>query len=173
MQSCSGCLLEAQTLGRGGSLAGGGKLLHHAGAGNVGNGGFAGVKEMRCEGLGSHVAADDAHFAHAAIDGALGGFEFEDHAAGDDAGLHQVIQFFAGNGGKYFSAIEDAGNIGEIDEVIGAYEFSSGGGHVVGVDVVELVIGAKAEAGGDGKKFFTPKGFEKTDIDAGEIADEA
>jgi hypothetical protein len=94
-------------------------------------------------------ATNDTHLTNAAFEGALGGFEFENHATGDDAALNEALALFTGDGGENFVAVKNAGNVGEIDQLIGVEKFGAGSGHVVGVDVVKLVVGAEAEAGGD------------------------
>ena len=85
-------------------------------------------------------AADNANLADAAFDSALGGFQLKNHAAGNDAALDQSFDFLAGDGGENFLTIEDARDIREIDQLIGAEIFGAGRGHVVGVDVVQLIV---------------------------------
>ena len=117
-------------------------------------------------------ATDDANFSDAAFNGPLGGFELEDHAAGNDVALHQALDFLASNGGENFFAIEDAGNISEIDQLIGVEKLRTGRGHVISVDIVELVVRADAKAGRNGDETLAPKGADEFGIQSGEIADE-
>lgn len=117
-------------------------------------------------------AANDADFRDAAFESAASGFEFENHAAGNDTGLNEAFDLFTSDGGENFVAIEHARNIGEIDQTVGTQKFGAGGGHVVGVDVVQLVVGSDAEARSDREQVRTPEGFEKVSVQAGEIADE-
>src|SRR5712692_11395807 len=118
-------------------------------------------------------AADDADFADAAFDGPLGGFELENHAARNDAALDQALDFLAGDGGKNSFPVENAGDIREIDQLIGAEIFRAGSGHVVGVDVVQLIVGTQAKARRYGQKAFVPKRFDELRVQSGEITDEA
>jgi hypothetical protein len=115
-------------------------------------------------------ATYDAHFADTAFDGALGGFELEDHSAGNNVALDQALDFLAGDGGKNFFAIEDASNISEINQLIGVEKFSAGCGHVVGIDIVELVVRADAEARCDGDKALAPKGANEFGVQSSEVA---
>src|SRR5436853_629672 len=57
-----------------------------------------------------------------------------------DAALDQSFDFLAGDGGENSLTIEDARDIREIDQLIGAEIFGAGRGHVVGVDVVQLIV---------------------------------
>jgi len=57
------------------------------------------------------MAAYNVNFANATLEGALGGFQLQNHAAGDNARVHKMVDLFAGNGGENFVAIEDAGDI--------------------------------------------------------------
>src|ERR1700676_4667264 len=119
------------------------------------------------------ITAYDANLLNPAGKGALGSFEFQNHAAGDDPRLHEMVDLFAGDGGKNFFAVEHACDIREIDEVIGCGEFGAGRSHVVRVDVVKLVVGAQSEAGGYRKQFFAPQRFEEANVDTGQVAHEA
>src|SRR5208282_989445 len=118
-------------------------------------------------------ATDDAHLADAALESALGGFEFENHAAGDDAALDQALTLLAGDGGEDFFAVENTGDVGEIDQLVGVEKFGASGSHVIGVDVVKLVIGTEAEAGSDRNETFAPERFDEGVVQSSEIADEA
>ncbi len=118
-------------------------------------------------------ATNNVNALDAAFEGALCGFEFEDHAPGDGSILDQGFDFLLGDGGDDFFAVENAGDVGEIDQLIGAEIFGASGGHVVGVDVVELIVGADAEARGDGNEIAAPERFDEVGVYAGEIADEA
>ena len=60
-----------------------------------------------------------------------------------------MVDLFAGNGGENFVAIEDAGDIGEVHEMVCFDEFGAGRGHVIGVDVVEFAVRAQPEARGN------------------------
>ena len=102
---------------------------------------------------------------------ALRGFEFQDHATGHHSRVDQAIHLFAGDGGKNFFSIQHAGHIRQINQMIGFDEFGAGSGHVIGIDVIELVVRAKSEASGHGHEFCLPQRFQKTHIDAGEVAD--
>src|SRR5580704_13935752 len=84
-----------------------------------------------------------------------------------------MLNFPAGDGGENSFAIQHAGYVGEIDQTIRAEIFGAGRSHVIRVDVVELVVGAEAEARGHGDESLAPKGFEKLGVDPGEIPDEA
>src|SRR5580700_1046094 len=97
------------------------------------------------------------HFAYASFESAFGSFQFEHHATRNDPSLDQAFDLFAGNGGNHAFAMQNAGDVGEIDEVLRRDEFGAGGGHVVGVDVVEFAVGAQAEAGSYGQQIFAPQ----------------
>src|SRR5208282_3539463 len=148
------------------------EAAENPGAGNSGKSGAAGDRRKQGRGQGSSggMAADNVNFANAGFKGALGGFEFQNHAAGDYAGLHELVELFAGNGRENFIAIEDAGNIGEVNEMVSLYKLGAGRGHVIGIDVVEFAVGTEAEAWSNRNELLSPKRFEKTHIDAGEIA---
>ena len=118
-------------------------------------------------------ATDDSHLADVAFESALRGFQLENHSAGDDAALDQALALFAGDGGENFFAVENAGNVGEIDQLVGVEKFGAGSSHVVGVDVVKLIVGSEAEAGGDRNQAFAPKRLNESNIHAGEISNEA
>jgi len=94
---------------------------------------------------------DDADFADAAFDGALSGFELENHAARNDAALDQAFNLLAGDDRENSLPIENAGDVREIDQLISAEIFRAGGGHVVGVDVVQLIVRTQAEARATGR----------------------
>jgi hypothetical protein len=102
-------------------------------------------------------ASYDADFADAAFDGALGGFQLQNHAAGNDVALNQAFDFLAGDGSQDFFSIEYASNIGEIDQLIRAEILGTGRSHVVRVDVVELIVRANAETWRNGKESFAPE----------------
>src|SRR5207253_8643741 len=106
--------------------------------GSVVSGSFCPVSSQQ-QGVG-RTAADYANFADAAFDGTLGGFQLQNHAAGNDTALDQSFDFPAGDGGENSLAIEDARDIREIDQLIGAEIFRAGRGHMVGVDVVQFIV---------------------------------
>src|SRR5208337_1843218 len=116
------------------------------------------------------MASHNVNFANATLEGALGGLQLQNHAAGDDARVHEMVDLFAGNGREDFVAIEDAGDIGEVHEVVRIDELSTGRSHVIGIDVVELAVRAQPEARGNRGKLLPPERFEKAHIDAGQIA---
>src|SRR5260370_3594287 len=117
--------------------------------------------------------AIDADFADAAFDGALGSFELENHAARNNAALDQALDLLAGDGGENALPVEDDGNIREIDQLIRAEIFRAGSGHVVGVNVVQLIVRTKAEARRNRQKPLVPKRFNEWRVQSGEVADEA
>src|SRR5258708_39449961 len=53
----------------------------------------------------------------------------------------------------------------------GFYEFGASSGHVMGMDVVKLIVRAQAQARSDGKQPRPPERLQKANIDAGEISD--
>src|ERR1700747_2510574 len=101
------------------------------------------------------------HFPHAAFEGALGSFELEHHAAGNDAGLYETLDFFPSYRGKHLVSIEDDGNIDKKKRTVSAEFSGKSRGHVVGIDVVKLIVRPQAEAGGDGNKVFAPEGLDE------------
>jgi hypothetical protein len=118
-------------------------------------------------------AANDANFADAAFEGTLGSFQFENHAAGNDAALNEALDLLASDCGKDSFAIENAGDVGEIDQLVSAEKFGTSSGHVIGVDVIKLVIGAETEAGSDGNEAFAPEGFDESAVQPSEITNES
>src|SRR5579863_370116 len=114
-------------------------------------------------------ATNDADFTNAAFEGALGSFKLENHAAGNDSALNEALDLFASDGGKNLFAVENTSDICEIDQLIGFEKLGAGGSHMVGVDVVQLVVGAEAEAGSDGNEPFAPERFNESVVEAGEI----
>src|SRR5271170_5726132 len=72
------------------------RLTEHACAGNRGRlvfGSALGGVKSKEKSIGRR-ATDDAHLADAAFEGALGGLEFENHAAGDHAALDEALALF-------------------------------------------------------------------------------
>ena len=103
------------------------------------------------------MAADDVNFANPTLEGALGRFQFQNHAAGNDAGLHEVVNLFARDGGEDLIAVQDAGDIGKVNEMVRSNEFGTSGSHMIGIDIVEFTVGAKAKAGCNRNELFPPK----------------
>src|SRR5713226_3215076 len=126
-------------------------------------------REQQCFG-GS--AANDADLADATFDGALGGFQFQDHASGNDVALYQAFDLFAGDGGEDSFPVEHAGNIGEVDQLIRTEVFGTSSGHVVRIDVVELIVRANAETWRDREESFAPERFDERRVQPREIAHE-
>src|SRR5260221_496276 len=120
----------------------------------------------------SHDSANDVHFADPAFEGAFGSFELENHAAGNDTRLHEALNLFPSHGRETLVAVENAGNVGEIDQTLRTEVFGAGGGHVIGIDVVQLIVGPETEARSNGNEAFAPERFDEGIIEAGEIADE-
>src|SRR5579864_5880445 len=85
-------------------------------------------------------AADNLHDTNAAFEGALGGLEFQNHAARYGAALHHPLHLLASNLGKDVLAVEHARDISEINQLIGGEIFRARSGHVIGIDVEELVV---------------------------------
>ena len=52
--------------------------------------------------------------------------------------LDEALDFFAGDGGEDFFSVEHAGDVGEINQLVGTEKFGASGSHVIGIDVVEL-----------------------------------
>src|SRR5208337_2221142 len=111
-------------------------------------------------------------FAHAAFQCAFGGFQFQNHATGDDTRLHEAFDLLAGDRGDYILAVKDAGNVRQVDKMVSADEFRTGGGHVIGIDVVEFAVGTLAKTSRYRQQIFAPEGFEKGNLDTGKITDE-
>ena len=97
-------------------------------------------------------AADDADFGDASGECAFRGFEFQNHSAGNFVASNQVFNFGAAQGAKNFFAVKHACDVREENQPIGADKFRGGSGHVIGVDIVKLAVGAQAEAGSDGNQ---------------------
>src|SRR5208282_16551 len=95
------------------------------------------LKKLGIENRSGGIAADDVYLADAALEGALCGFQLQNHAAGDHAGMHEALDLPARDRGEDFFAVQDAGDVREIDEMVGANKFGGGGGHVIGIDIVE------------------------------------
>ena len=76
-------------------------------------------------------------------------------------GLHEpsyeLLSRIQAQFGLHDLAIEDAGNIGEIDQMICPDEFGAGRGHVIGVDVVELPVDAQAKARSNRSELLPPE----------------
>ena len=118
-------------------------------------------------------AANDTHFGDAASKRAFGGFQFQDHAAGNFVLADELLDFAAAHGAQNFLAVEYAGDVGEKNQAIRADEFRSCSGHVVCVDVVKLAIGAEAQARSDWDDAGAPERAQKIHINFGEIPDKA
>lgn len=157
----------------GGRQGGGVRVAKDARAGNCVESGGGCLRSAHCRkesaGFG---AADDVNAFDTTFQSALGGFEFQDHAARNCAILHEGFDFVARDGGDYFFSLQNTRDVGEVDELIGIEIFGASGGHVVGVDVVQLVVRTDAEAGGDGDEIGAPKRFDERRVHSGEITDE-
>src|SRR6476661_5001786 len=109
------------------------RLAEHARARNrrrvIFRAGFRRVKRQE-KGIGG-PAANDANFADAAFEGALGSFKLENHSAGDTAAVAEALYCFAGNGGKDVVPAEGTGDVGFINQLAATEKFSAGGGHVI------------------------------------------
>src|SRR5271170_4504347 len=108
-----------------------------------------------------------------AFEGSLGGFQLENHSTANDAALDEALDFFASDGGEDFFSVENASDVREINQLVSFEKFGAGGSHVVGVDVVKLVVRAKAETRSDGNQAFAPQRLDKCIIQASKITDEA
>jgi hypothetical protein len=75
-------------------------------------------------------------FANPGLQSALRRFELEDHAARNHARMNQPVDLFARDGRKDFLTVQHAGNVREVDQMVGFDELRASGGHVVGIDVV-------------------------------------
>src|SRR5437016_12894420 len=87
-------------------------------------------------------AADNADFADAAFDSALGGFQLKNHAAGNDAALEQPFDFLAGDGGENSLTIDVACAVRELEQLICAEIFGAVRGHAVSVGGVRTIAGS-------------------------------
>ena len=87
--------------------------------------------------------------------------------------MHETLDFLASNGGKNFFTVEHSSYIGKINQLIGGDILGAGGSHVIGVDVVELIVRANAEAGSDRQQIFAPERLDERKVQAGEVAHEA
>src|SRR5450755_4274769 len=96
-----------------------------------------------------HGAANDPHFRNSSSQCAFRGFEFQDHSTGNFIVANQLLYLAATNDSQHFFAIEDAFNVSEKDQAVRLDKFGGGSGHVIGVDVVNLTIGAQPETGSD------------------------
>jgi len=67
------------------------------------------------------------NFADATFDGALGGFKLENHAAGNDAALHQALDFSQVTAERTLSPSRTPATFREIDQLIGVEIFRAGG----------------------------------------------
>src|SRR5271170_6266129 len=118
-------------------------------------------------------ASDDTHFGNAACERAFGGFEFQDHAAGNFVLADELLDFAAAHGAQYFLAVKYAADVRQKNQAIRADEFRGGSGHVVRVDVVKLAVSTQAQARRDRDNTRAPEGSQKIHIDLSEVADEA
>src|ERR1700687_1143690 len=87
--------------------------------------------------------------------------------------MNQAFDLFTGNLGKNFLSVEHAGNVREIDQLFGADVFRARRGHMIGVDVVKLIVRSDAKARSDGQKSFPPERLDELQIQSREIANEA
>ena len=86
---------------------------------------------------------------------------------------NQVFDFGSAHRPQNFFAIEHARHIRQKNQAVGVNEFRRRRGHVIGVDVVKLAVGAQSHAGSDGHKSRTPERAQEIDIHFGEIADKS
>src|SRR5215813_4708237 len=121
----------------------------------------------QCAGL---CATDDVNPFDAALESAFGGFELENHSPGNGTVLNKRFDFIGRDYRDDFFALEDASNICEIDELVSTEIFGTGGSHMVGVDVVKLIVRADAKARGDRDKIALPKRFDKRFVQSRQIA---
>src|SRR5215207_7015382 len=98
------------------------------------------------------AAVDDVGFVHAALERGDAGFDFRQHAGGDDAGLDHVVDLGGGEVADaafgVFRVRADAVGVGDDDEFFRAHGGGDGAGGGVGVDV-QLPAGVVARDRGD------------------------
>ena len=95
----------------------------------------------------------------------LAASSFRYHSTRNDTALHQPLDFLAADHRKHLLAVEHAGNVRQVNQLVGAQIFRARRGHVIGIDIVELVVRAKTEARRDRHEFFAPQRFDESRID--------
>ena len=118
-------------------------------------------------------AAHDAHFGDAPGQRPLGGFELQNHPAGNLVPADQVFDVRSAHRAQHLLAVEHPRHVGHENQPVGADEFRRGRGHVVGIDVVKLAIGAQPHARSDRNNSRAPKRAQKIHIHLRQIADES
>jgi len=123
------------------------------------------------------AAVEDVGAAHAAADRGDAGADLRDHAVGDLAGLEELLEALGVDVGDERLLVTevsvDAGDVGEVDELLGVEGFGDRRGDRVGVDVVGLAALVDPDGSDDRNELFAEEAFEDGGLDAADVADEA
>src|SRR5438874_1819278 len=99
-------------------------------------------------------SVDDVSLGDAAAQGGDAGFDFRQHAAGDDAGFHHLVDLFDGDVADAAVGVggvaADAVRVGDDHELLRLHRCRHGAGGGVGVDVqlpAGVVAGDRGDAG--------------------------
>ncbi len=119
-----------------------------------------------------HATVNNVH----RLDSALGRVEraadLGHHAAGDGAVGKQGVDLARAEFGEQFaSLVEHAADVGQHQEFFGVQHGGQFGGDYVGVDVVALVVFAKADGADNGNKGVVLQGLDHAGVNADDVAD--
>src|SRR6516225_87257 len=121
-----------------------------------------------------HFSAGGGQYAHtryALLERPSAGFELGQPASADGRLLHHFlngIQIEPANDGAF--GVLYSGNIGEIDERVGAAGYRAGRGHLVGIHVVVLAVEAQREAGDHRNNSGAPQALDPLAIHRADLA---
>lgn len=123
------------------------------------------------------AAGDDVPFSHAALEGLEHAPDLGNHAAGDNAGGQEPLDFGLGDvrqeAGLVIGLPADAVGVGDVDQFLGLEGAGDGGSGLVGVAVVLLAIGADADRRDDGDGVEVAEAPKEKGVDVDDAADEA
>ena len=137
----------------------------------------AGVGEQLEQHDVGHAAVEDVGRADAAVDGVQAGVDLGDHAAAEGAVVDEPLQGRPADATDEAAGVGDVGqqalDVGEVDELLGAERLGDRAGHRVGVDVVGLPGGVGADGGHHRDEVLGQEPLEDGRVDRVDVADEA
>ena len=100
-----------------------------------------------------HTAVDDVHGVHARLGGIQRTADLGQHAARDGAVGKQPVDLTCGQIGQQVAAlVQHTGGVGQQHQLFGLQHRRQLAGHHVGIDVVALVLFAKADGADHGNE---------------------
>src|SRR3990167_5584928 len=117
-----------------------------------------------------HATVDDVHRVHAALGGIQRPRNFGQHAAADGAIDKQLVNALGREiGHQHARLVEHTADVGEHHEFFGLQHGGQLGGHHVGIDVVTLVVFAKADRADDGDERIVLQRLDHAGVHADDV----